>query len=161
MARTVVGLFNSAAEAQHAIEQLLAAGFTRSNLNVATQDTLKAQHLPATADNSTPTESFEEGIVRFFTNLFAGNENADAQAHIAATGPDSAVVTATAATNGEAERARATLDANGAIDVYKQAQTPAPTPSQPSRADDIIDLEGSLSRVRDSDELDDNGLTTH
>ena len=161
MARTVVALFNSVAEAQQAIEQLLAAGFMRSNLNLATPDTLRAAHLPATADTRVPLESFEEGIVRFFTNLFAGNENAAAQAHIAATGPDTAVITVNPASEEEAERARVILNEYGAIDVYKQAARPAYVPPRPTLADDVVDLEGSLSRVRDTDDLDANGLTTH
>ncbi|WP_201978391.1 hypothetical protein [Hymenobacter rubidus] len=160
MAQTVVGLFSSASEAQFAIERLLAEGFQRSNLNLATEETLRAQHLPTT-DNTAAVEPFEEGLVRFFTDLFADNENADAQAHIAATRPDSAVLTVNTATAEEADRARTLLDANGAIDVYKQAPNPAPQRPGPTVADKIVDLEGSLSRVRDDDELDDNGLTTH
>ena len=161
MARTVVGLFSSATAAHVATEQLLAAGFQRSNLNLATQDTLRAAHLPAAATPATPTESFEEGIVRFFTDLFAGPDNADAQAHIAALRPDSAVLTVNAATEAEADRARTLLDAHGAIDVYKQARPADYTPPRPGRTDDIVDLEGSLSRLRDDDALDANGLTTH
>ncbi|MCC3152266.1 hypothetical protein Q3A66_03295 [Hymenobacter sp. BT770] len=159
MARIVVGLFTSTLEAQAALEQLLAAGFERSQLNLATQDTLRAQHL--TSDTATPTESVEDGIVRFFTDLFAGNENADAQAHIAASGPDTAVLTVNAATDEEAGRARTALNANGAIDVYRQAQSPGNAAAGSTVEDDIVDLEGSLSRVRDDDELDANGLTTH
>lgn len=155
MSQTVVGLFNSASEAQLATEQLLAAGFQRTNLNLATSDTLRAEHLP-TADVEPPTEHLGTGFIRFFTDLFAGNENAGAEAHAAATHADSAVVTVNAATEEEAARARQTLDAHGAVDVYKQA-----APGTSGSADDIVDLEGSLSRVRDSDELDANGLTTH
>ena len=154
MAQTVVGLFNSTTEAQQAIEQLLASGFERSSLNLATQDTLRAQHIPET---NAPAEPFEEGVVRFFTNLFAGNENADAQAHIAATHATSAVLTVLAATDDHADRARTMLAAHGAVDVYKQA----PRPAAPGSADTIVDLEGSLFRVRDTDDLDANGLTTH
>ena len=159
MARTVVGLFNSAAEAQQAIEQLLTAGFLRSNVNLATQDTLRAAHLPGIAVPSMPTESFEEGIVRFFTNLFAGNE--DAQAHIDATGPDSAVITVNPGSDEDAEQARVILNEYGAIDVYKQPPSPGFVSPRTSLAGDIVDLEGSLSRVRDKDGLDANGLTTH
>jgi hypothetical protein len=155
MARTVVGLFSSAAEAQFAVERLLAAGFQHHNLNVATQDTLRAEHLPAEAEP--PTEPLGTGFIRFFTDIFAGSSTDDTQAHIAATRPDSAVVTVNAATEAEADRARLTLDTNGAIDVYKQAASP----STPTPADNIVDLEGRLSRVRDDDELDANGLTTH
>ena len=99
--------------------------------------------------------------MRFFTNLFASNENADAQAHIAATHADSAVLTVLAATEDRADRARATLAAHGAVDVYKQARRPSPAAPAPGRADTIVDLEGSLFRVRDADDLDVNGLTTH
>ena len=158
MAQTVVGLFNSTTEAQQAIEQLLASGFERSSLNLATQDTLRAQHIPET---NAPAEPFEEGVVRFFTNLFAGNENADAQAHIAATHADSAVLTVLAATEDHADRARATLAAHGAVDVYKQARRPSPDAPASGPVDTIVDLEGSLFRVRDADDLDANGLTTH
>jgi hypothetical protein len=156
MARTVVGLFNSTPEAQRAIEQLLHIGFQRTNLHLATPDTLRAEHLPAT-ETDPPIEPLGTGFIRFFTDLFTGNENADAaQAHAAATHADSAVITVNAATEDEANRARATLDTAGAVDVYKQA-----SPQTDRSADDIVDLEGSLRRVRDDDELDANGLTTH
>ena len=155
MSRTVVGLFNSTSEAQHAIEQLLAAGFQRASLHLATPETLRAEHLPAT-ETEPPVEPMGTGFIRFFTDLFAGNENADAQAHADATHADSAVLTVTAATEDEANRARQALDQHGAVDVYKQA---APTVLGPG--DEGVDLEGSLRRVRDTDELDANGLTTH
>jgi hypothetical protein len=158
MSRTVVGLFNSTSEAQLAIKQLLAHGFQRTQLHLATPDTLRAEHLPATEpEPAPPTEPLGTGFIRFFTDLFAGNENTDAQAHIDATHADSAVITVRATTEDEATRARQTLDLNGAVDVYKQAAPATPG----SSADDVVDLEGSLSRVRDSDELDANGLTTH
>lgn len=155
MARTVVGLFNSASEAQLATQQLLAIGFQHNALHLATQDTLRAEHLPTETEH--PTEPLGTGFIRFFTDLFAGNENADAQAHAAATHNDSAVVTVTATTEDEANRARQALDQAGAVDVYKQA---APRGTG-SAGDDVVDLEGSLGRVRDSEELDANGLTTH
>ncbi|MBJ6109958.1 hypothetical protein JAO73_13125 [Hymenobacter sp. BT523] len=160
MARTVVGLFDHVSEAQSATEQLLAAGFQRTGLHLATQDTLRAEHLAAT-ETEAPAEPLGTGFIRFFTDLFAGNENADAQAHIAAARADSAVLTVEAATEDQANRARTVLDANGAVDVYKQAPARSASPGSASAADDAVDLEGSLSRVRDSDSLDANGLTTH
>ncbi|MDB5233137.1 MAG: hypothetical protein JWR44_130 [Hymenobacter sp.] len=155
MFRAVVGLFNSATEAQHATEQLLAAGFQRSCFHLATQETLRAEGLAAATEP--PTEPMGTGFIRFFTDLFAGNENPDdAQAHLAASHADSAVLTVDAATEAEANRARQILDSCGAVEVYKQAMAAASGP-----ADDVVDLEGSLTRVRDNDELDANGLTTH
>jgi len=98
-------------------------------------------------------------VTRFFTDLFSGNQLDDAQAYIAATGPDTAVLTIETATAEEAELARAVLDRNGAVDVYKQRPL-APTTST-GEIHSEIDLEGDLSRLRDDDELDANGLTTH
>jgi hypothetical protein len=157
MSRTVVGLYNHVSAARQAQAQLLAAGFAPASLHLATSDTLRAAHLPA-AETEAPTEPLGTGFIRFFTDLFAGNENAeaDAQAHTTATHADSAVLTVRAATEDEATRARQTLDAAGAVDVYKQA-----APGRAGQEDNVVDLEGSLGRVRDSDGLDANGLTTH
>lgn len=156
MARIVVGLFTSAAEAEFAVAQLRAAGFAAPAVQLATRATLQAQHLPGTID---PAETFKDDVVRFFSNLFSGgNQLNDAQAHIAAIGPEHAVITVETTTPGEAERARTLLDCNGAVDVYKQrprvASSDAPETGE-------IDLEGDLSRMRDDNELDTNGLTTH
>ncbi|MFD2717219.1 hypothetical protein ACFST9_00730 [Hymenobacter monticola] len=160
MSRTVVGLFNHVSAAQQASAQLLAAGFPQASMHLATSDTLRAEHLSApTEATEAPTEPLGTGFIRFFTDLFAGNENADADAHThaAATHADSAVLTVVATTEADATRARQMLEAAGAVDVYKQAAPRGPA----GAGDDVVDLEGRLGRVRDSDELDANGLTTH
>jgi hypothetical protein len=153
--RTVVGLFNSVSEAELAIEQLLAAGFPRTALHLATSATIQAAHLPSAAEPHI--EPMGTGFIRFFTDLFADNENDAAQAHAAAAHADSAVVTVNAASEDEATHVRQLLDQHGAVDAYKQA---APAPAEGSD-DDVVDLEGSLGRVRDNEDLDANGLTTH
>lgn len=159
MVRTVVGLFSSESEARFTLERLLAVGFQRRNLSLATQETLRAELRPAHPETA-PVEPFEEGLLRFFTDLFASNEtDEDASALPDAGRPDSAVLAVKTATDEEAERARTTLTINGATDVYQQAHTPTGGPATPGP--DGIDLTGGLARVRDSDELDDNGLTTH
>ena len=155
MARTVVGLFTSPAEAGFAVAQLRAAGFAGPAVQLATRETLRAQHLLGT---EAAEESFQDSIARFFSDIFSGTPLDDAAAHIAATGPDHAVITVATTTAAEAETARELLDRNGAIDVYKQPQLAAPTAAPD---DGAIDLEGDLGRVRDDDELDANGLTTH
>ncbi|WP_345057371.1 hypothetical protein [Hymenobacter glaciei] len=152
MARIIVGLFISASEAEFAAAQVQATGFAPDSINIATQETLQAQNLPA---QEAPTDSLHAGITRFFTGLFSSSQLDDANAYIAATGPDYAVVTVETTTPEEAETARTILDRNGAVDVYKQR------PLTPTTDTSDIDLEGDLSRVRDDDELDANGLTTH
>ena len=156
MARTVVGLFTSPAEAEFATAQLRAAGFAGPAVQLATRETLRAQHLPG--PEASAEESFQDGLLRFFSDIFSGTPLDDAEAYIAATGPDHAVVTVATSTPEEAESARQLLDRNGAIDVYKQ-HLPSPATTTPDASN--LDLEGDLSRVRDDDELEANGLTTH
>jgi hypothetical protein len=154
MAHIVVGLFTSASEAEFATAQLLAAGFAAPAVQLATRETLQAQHLPGA---EAPTESFQNSVERFFSDIFSGTSLDDAGAYIAATGPEHAVITVETTTPAEADQARELLDRNGAIDVYKQR----PLPPAPAAGTGGIDLEDDLGRVRDDDELDANGLTTH
>ena len=157
MSRTVVGLFTSASEAEFAAAQLLAAGFAGPAVRVATRETLQAQLLPGA---EAPAETFQDSVAQFFGDIFSGTPLDDAEAHMAATGPDHAVVTVATTTPTEAENARELLDRNGAIDVYKQRPLTTTT-TTPDAGDSLIDFEGDLGRVRDDDELDANGLTTH
>ena len=106
MAQTVVGLFSSASEAQQAVQQLMSAGFVQSNVDVAAQDARNAQRLtgstggtgshndPSDFQNNSGTAvegavdataraagQAEDGISRFFSNLFGGDDNDDARAY--------------------------------------------------------------------------------
>ena len=152
MVRIIVGLFTSASEAAFAAAQAQAAGLAPDRINIATRETLESQNLP---DAGAPAEPFREGVTRFFSGLFSGNPLDDAPAHLAAIGPEHAVVTVETATADEAELVRAVLERNGAVEVYQQR------PLTPTAAAGEIDLEGDLGRVRDDDGLDANGLTTH
>ncbi|GAA4047129.1 hypothetical protein GCM10022409_36520 [Hymenobacter glaciei] len=147
MSQTVVGLFNSASEAQQAVQQLMSAGFQQSNVDVAAQDARNAQRLTGatgtTGSNNDPSDyqntsgtavegaadaasratgAAEDGVSRFFSNLFGGNDSDDTRAYVGATRGGSSVVTVHAASASEAERARDILDQYGAIDVRDQAQ---------------------------------------
>jgi uncharacterized protein (TIGR02271 family) len=143
MAQTVVGLFNSASEAQQAVQQLMSAGFVQSNVDVAAQDAQNAQRLsggttsgrnndPSDYTNSSGTAvegaadatartagRAEDGISNFFSNLFGGDDSADTRAYTSATRSGRSVVTVHAASADEAERARDILDNYGAIDVHE------------------------------------------
>ncbi|AMJ65256.1 YsnF/AvaK domain-containing protein [Hymenobacter sp. PAMC 26628] len=141
MAQTVVGLFNSASEAQQAVQQLTSAGFVRDNVDVAAQQQGGASSAGSGRNNDpsdyqnasgTATEGAvdatarvagkaEDGIGNFFSNLFGGDDNDDARAYTGVARSGSSVVTVHAATADEAERARDILDQYGAIDVHEQA----------------------------------------
>lgn len=151
MSQTVVGLFNSASEAQQAVQQLMSAGFHQSNVDVAAQDARNAQRLtgaagstgsnagshndPSDFQNTSGTAAegvadatartagaAEDGISRFFSNLFGGDDSDDTRAHVGATRGGSSVVTVHASSAEEAGRARDLLDQYGAIDVRDQAE---------------------------------------
>ena len=134
MAQTVIGLFDSASEAQQAVQKLMAAGFVQSNVDIAAQDARQAQNLagntgstgstggshitstdPGIGDNT----NIGDGISNFFSNLFGGDDNDDARAYTSATRSGRSVVTVHAAGADEAERARDLLDDCGAIDVHE------------------------------------------
>jgi len=146
MAQTVVGLFNSASEAQQAVQKLMSAGFVSSNVDVAAQDAQNAQRLAGGAGTSgshndpsdyqntsgTATEGVadaaarttgqaEDGISRFFSNLFGGDDHEDTRTYSNMTRSGRSVVTVHAASADEAGRARDIMDDNGAIDVQAQA----------------------------------------
>jgi len=145
MAQTVVGLFNSASEAQQAVQQLMSAGFIRSNVDVAAQDAQNAQRMaggasgrnndPSDFQNSSGTAiegaadaasratgRAEDSISNFFSNLFGGSDNDDARAYTNVARSGGSVVTVHAASAEEATRARDILDHCGAMDVHAQAQ---------------------------------------
>lgn len=143
MAQTVIGLFDSASEAQQAVQKLMSAGFVQSNVDVAAQDAQQAQRLtgsgpsgrnndPSDFQNTSGTAvegaadataraagRAEDSISSFFSNLFGGDDNDDARAYTTATRSGRSVVTVHAASADEAERARDVLDDNGAIDVHE------------------------------------------
>lgn len=146
MAQTVVGLFNSASEAQQAVQKLTSAGFVRDNVDMAAQqqgtttgggtggnasgrnnDPSDYQNASGTATEGAVDATArvagkaEDSIGNFFSNLFGGSENDDTRAYTDATRGGSSVVTVHAATADEAERARDILDDCGAIDVHEQA----------------------------------------
>lgn len=141
MAQTVVGLFNTASEAQQAVQQLTSAGFVRDNVDVAAQEQGTATTGSTGRNNDasdfknssgTATEGAvdataratgkaEDSIGNFFSNLFGGDDNDDARAYTNVTRSGSSVVTVHAATADEAERARDILDQYGAIDVHEEA----------------------------------------
>lgn len=144
MAQTVVGLFNSASEAQQAVQQLMSAGFIQSNVDVAAQDAQQVQQRAGSPGSNNDPSDFrnssgtaaegaadaasrtagqaEDGIGRFFSNLFGGADSNDARAYTNVTRGGGSVVTVHAASAQEAERARDILDNHGAMDVHEQAQ---------------------------------------
>ena len=106
-AQTVVGIFNTAAEAQQAVQQLEQAGFALEYVDVAHREAAN-QGVGRTSDDS---------IGGFFSSLFGGNDNDDARNYTAAAQRGSSVVTVHVDTSEESQRAAQLLDNAGAVDV--------------------------------------------
>jgi uncharacterized protein (TIGR02271 family) len=106
-AQTVVGIFNTAAEAQHAVQQLEQAGFELEYVDVAHREAVN-EGVGRTSDDS---------IGGFFSSLFGGHDNDDARSHTAAAQRGSSVVTVHLTSSDLSQRAAHILDEAGAVDV--------------------------------------------
>ncbi len=106
-AQTVVGIFNTAAEAQQAVQKLEQAGFQLDYVDVAHREAAN-QGVGRTSDDS---------IGGFFSSLFGGDDNTDARAYTAAAQRGSSVVTVHVDSADQSQRAASILDEAGAVDV--------------------------------------------
>jgi uncharacterized protein (TIGR02271 family) len=115
MALTVIGVFDSASQAQTAVEQLINAGFSRSNIDLSarTGDYTNDTHVD---------EDHNSGIGGFFRSLFGGDDDEETTRYtnVASRG---SLVTVHAQSQDEAERAADVLDEFGAVDVNERAAT--------------------------------------
>ena len=131
MALTVIGVFDNASEAQQAVDQLVNAGFSRSNIDLSAQTdayTTDSELVPDRHANTsgTRTEEFVDdakdvgsGIGGFFSSLFGDDDdNRNKYSRVADQG---SVVTVHAQTEDEADRAADILDYEGAVEVNERA----------------------------------------
>jgi len=145
MAQTVVGFFDDAADAQRAVEQLVSNGFDRSRIDVSS----------GTGSGTATTSSHhdhdrENGITRFFKNLFGDNDE-DANRYSRVGMRSNSIVTVHAQSSDEAERAADLLDDYGAINVNERA-------SQYETTGSTMDYDRTA--VSDTDRTMDNDRTT-
>lgn len=126
--QTVVGIFNTAAEAQNAVKQLGAAGFELDFVDVS-QASSSASSTSSSYTNTsgTATEAVGDAAGRtkdnvggFFSSLFGGdNDEADTYAEVTRSGHS--LVTVHVDTAEQAHRAANILDEAGALDVDSKA----------------------------------------
>jgi uncharacterized protein (TIGR02271 family) len=134
MSQTVVGIFDTAAEAQHAAQQLQAAGFSLDHVDVATRGAQSGQYGQSTDSSNynntsgTTTEAVADaagrtgdGIGNFFSNLFGGDDDEDTRRYSHVARSTGSIVTVHAHSSENAHQAAEILDAAGAIDVNERA----------------------------------------
>jgi len=144
--QTVIGIFDSASEAQEAVDELVSEGFSRDNIDVSTNNADSSYSTTNSSDNyrtdssgTIPdrhtntsgtmaeevvddTKDAGDSIGGFFRSLFGGDDDNDEYKKHAEVGRRSTVVTVHAQSEDEAERAADILDDNGAVDVDEKAR---------------------------------------
>ena len=144
MQQTIFGFFNSAVEANHAVERLKESGFNSSDIDVSTSHAVggEADTPYAVSDESrytqpgnvsSPRSGLNEDIIenrkddhdyesgdsigRFFRHLFDNKEDAERFANV---GRRNCIVSVHAETSELAEHARDIMDDCGAVDIDEQ-----------------------------------------
>jgi uncharacterized protein (TIGR02271 family) len=118
MQHTLVAVFDNRNDAQSAMDELLASGFTRDNVNVSSAD-LAAGSSATTAATTTPAQ--EEGvgasIKNFFESLFGTDHDQHAIRYSNAVTCGQHVLTLTTTSEPEVERAADVIERFGPIDI--------------------------------------------
>ncbi|WP_139925489.1 YsnF/AvaK domain-containing protein [Hymenobacter sp. DG01] len=137
MNQTVVGIFETAAQAQQAAQRLAAAGFTTENVDVASSNSYNSYNSQGSDSNyrnnsgtavegaadaaGRTAERAGDGISNFFSNLFGGDDSEDARRYSHVARNSGSVVTVHAHSEENARRAAEILDEAGAVDVDERA----------------------------------------
>jgi hypothetical protein len=119
MTKTVIGIFDSANEAQKAVQQLGQMGFTREQIDISTQGNRDYNSLENTSDNNHDHDGFGQHISRFFSSLFDSDEETTKYSTVAKQG---VVVAVQAESDTEAESAADIMDEEGAVNVDEHAR---------------------------------------
>ena len=117
MTNTVIGFFDHADSAQDAVNQLLQAGFDRSNIDVNKGNAI-AGHTATTNDSANSEKG--NAISRFFSSLF-GDDSEEANRYSTRGQQSDSIVTVHTISDDQAEQAADILDACGAADVEENS----------------------------------------
>ena len=116
MSQTVVGIFDTATEAQSAVQALVNSGFNRDQID------LSARTGDSTQSYTDDTDSHDEGgIGGFFSSLFGTNDGDNRRQNYETVGKRGSIVTVHVDESDDAEQAADILDEYGAVDVDEKA----------------------------------------
>jgi uncharacterized protein (TIGR02271 family) len=113
MAKTVIGFFDNASDAQNAVQQLVDQGYSRDDI-----DMTSGNNTSDVGYKNDDTEN-ESGITRFFKSLFGDNDEASTYSKVGS--KSGSIVTVHTDSSDDAERAADLLDDCGAINVNQRA----------------------------------------
>lgn len=122
MVQTVVGVFDTASEAEQAVEELVENGFDRQSIDIASGQMDDDGNLELSGEESSWKEddhtTFGESVSNFFKSLFNGKDESYKYSEVARR---HAVVSVYTSSPEQAEEAADILDDCGAIDVNERA----------------------------------------
>lgn len=120
MQHTLVAVFDNRSDAQSAMDELLGAGFTRTNVNVSSADA-GTEGDTGTGAVGTSGDTHHEGvgasISHFFSNLFGADNDEHATRYAGAVSQGRHVLTVTAESEPEVERAADVVERFGPVDI--------------------------------------------
>jgi len=129
MQHTLVAVFDNRNDAQKALEDLVASGFSRQEARLSEGDPSGQSSLSSSMDQSNRTSEspehdtgFGAGIRHFFSDLFGTDRSPDAQMYSDAVTRGHYVLTVTAASEPEVERAADIVERYGPVDIDETAQ---------------------------------------
>jgi len=126
MQHTLVAVFDNRSDAQSAMDELLASGFTRDNVYVSSADltgqTGTSSYASSTVDTTTTTgTTHEEGIgasiKHFFENLFGSDNDEHVTRYSSVVSAGQHVLTLTTTSEPEVERAADVIERFGPVDI--------------------------------------------
>jgi hypothetical protein len=120
MRHTLVAVFDNRSDAQSALDELLASGFSRTDASLSSADPT-GQSNSVTGDNEMLDGAHEEGfgasIKHFFTGLFGSDTNEHAMKYSYAVTRGHHVLTLTTESEPEVERAADIIERFGPVDI--------------------------------------------
>lgn len=124
MQHTLIAVFDNRADAEHAMDELLASGFSRQDVKISkgdptgiTDSVTGRSASDSTADTGQQDEGFGASIRHFFSDIF-GTDNSDhTQRYSDAVSRGHHVLTLTTESEPEVERAADIVEAHGPVDI--------------------------------------------
>jgi len=148
MRHTLVAVFDNRSDAQNALDELLASGFSRTDASLSSADPT-GQTDSVTGDNELLTGTHEEGfgasIKHFFTSLFGSDSNEHAERYSNAVTRGHHVLTLTTDSEPEVERAADIIERFGPVDIDETHDQLAAGPAGARMASPGLQQSSSMS----------------
>nr|WP_314542911.1 general stress protein [uncultured Massilia sp.] len=130
MQHTLVAVFDNRSDAQNAMDELLGAGFSRTDVNLSSADPTGQTDSVTGSSESMGSGVHEEGIgasiKHFFTNLFGADNDEHASRYSDAVTRGHHVVTLTTQSEPEVERAADIIERFGPVDIDERHDLSGP-----------------------------------